>query len=265
MNFSIFSTTDGCLMICNSFKFFFPYLFILLLLTPLLNAETLFLRDNLRKANEGDYLVICFNKTDTLMHIYDKKDPILTVEEITIPESLRNKSRLNWRNWIQAGAPGHTSWVMYEINTSTGEMLRYYSFSKQGWFEISDSDNFLSKLLNLKLIPIPEKQRKRIGPKPSGPDFRSVWQPLMIIDGNTIKNVPFDAWRTMWPKDCSELSGKTIEIYLPQNSEKYPSYFPYWLQVDNAIGKTKIRIIDSGLNLKSPKPSLDRIIQNKIK
>ena len=41
-----------------------------------------------------------------------------------------------------------------------------------------------------------------------------------------------------------------------QKNQNYPSYFPYWLQVNGVAGKAKIRIIDSGSNLKSPKPPL---------
>ena len=242
--------------------FLFILVFTTSFLSSLKSAETLFLRDNLQQAQSGDYLVISFNKTDTLLHIRGRKDNILTIEEIAIPESVRRKNGLSWKAWVQEGAQGNSSWVMYDINTSTGEMLRYYSFTKKGWFEIPDSDNFLSKLLNLQLTFIPEKERKRIGSKPSGYDFRSVWQPPMISEGNIIKGVVFNAWRTTWPKDGSELSDKTIEVYLPQNHQKYASYFPYWLQISGSVGKIKIRIIDSGSNLKSPQPSLDAIISN---
>jgi hypothetical protein len=149
---------------------------------------------------------------------------------------------------------------MYEIDLKTGQMLRYYSFTKKGWFEIADADNFLSKLLNLKLVKTPEQARKKVGPKPvSGPDWRPIWQPQMIVDGKRIKGVSFDAWRTRWPRDGGDLSGKTIEVYLPQDSQRYPSYFPYWLQISGMVGKAKLRIIDSGSQLKSPAPSLSSL------
>jgi hypothetical protein len=221
--------------------------------------DTLFLRDNLQKTQPGDYLVLSSNKTDTLMHIYDKRGQLLTIEEITIPES-KHPSAFNWKEWIAQGAPNNTSWVMYEIDTVNGEMTRYYSFTKGGWFEISDSDNFLSKLLNLRFTKIPEKSRKRVGPKPiSGPDWRPMWQPSMIVEGQKVQGLRFDAWRTKWPKDASDLSGRTIEIYLPQDNQHYATYFPYWLQINGAIGKAKVRIIDSGNQLRSPKPPLSAL------
>ncbi len=221
-----------------------------------LQAEELFLRNNLQRAQPGDYLVISANKTQTLMHIYDKQHQVLTIEEIAVPESKRN-SNVTWKEWVRQGAPGNTSWVMYDIDLRNGHMVRYYSFTKKNWFEIPDNDNFLSKLLNLKFTKISDKARKRVGPKPrSGPELRPLWQPRMIVEGKTIKGVTFDAWRTIWPRDGGDLSGKTIEVYLPRDNQRYPAYFPYWLQINGVIGKAKIRMIDSGSQLQSPKPSL---------
>lgn len=242
-----------------------PFAFTIFLLcwilsaSPHLQADGLVLRENLKRAQPGDYLVISSSKTDTLMHIYDKQGNILTIEEIAVPQG-RHSNKISWKEWVRQNAPGNTSWVMYEIDLQTGQMLRYYSFSKNGWFEIPEADNFLSKLLNLKLTQIPLEARKRVGPKPnSGPDWRPLWQPRMIAEGRPINNVQFDAWRTKWPRDGSELSGKIIEIYLPQDSQRYPSYFPYWLQINGVVGKAKIRMIDSGSNLQSPKPSLSAL------
>lgn len=224
-----------------------------------LQAEELFLRDNMQRAQPGDYIVISSNKTQTLMHIYAKQNQILTIEEIAVPESKRS-NELSWKDWIAQGAPHHTSWVMYDIDLQTGQMIRYYSFTKKNWFEIPDADNFLSKLLNLKFNKIPDSARKRVGPKPiSGPEWRPFWQPRMIVEGDPIQGVIFDAWRTKWSRDGSDLSGKTIEVYLPRDNQRYPAYFPYWLQINGVIGKAKIRIIDSGSNLQSIKPPLSSL------
>ncbi|MBA2369812.1 MAG: hypothetical protein H0V82_12460 [Candidatus Protochlamydia sp.] len=224
-----------------------------------LPAQRLYLKENLQRARRGDYLVIASNKTQTLMHIYDKQPNVITIEEIAVPEG-RAPKRMAWKDWIQQNAPGNTSWVMYEIDLQSGQMVRYFSFTKNGWYSIPDADNFLSKLLNLSLTKIPEDERKRAGPKSSsGPDLRPLWQPRMIVDGRPINKVQFDAWRTRWPRDSSELSGRVIEIYLPQESQVYPSYFPYWLQINGAIGRAKVRIIDSGRGLHSPKPPLTAI------
>lgn len=236
-----------CIILCSFFTYFFP-----------VQSEELLLRNNFRRAQPGDYIVISANKTQTLMHIYNKQNEILTIEEVAVP-SCKKRSTLPWKEWIQVGAPGHTSWVMYDLDLRSGRMLRYYSISKRNWYDIPDADNFLSKLLTLTFSKIPESARKRIGPKPnSGPDLRALWNPQMIVESHAIQGVAFNAWRTKWPRDNSDLSGKTIEVYLPQDSQTYPAYFPYWLQINGSVGKAKIRIIDSGSQLTSPQPPLSK-------
>jgi hypothetical protein len=222
---------------------------------PLLGNE-FFLRDNLQKALPGDYIVTSSCKTETLFHIYAKNDHTLTIEEISVPESKRPKG-ISWKQWVVNQAPGNTNWVMYEINLHTGQMGRYYSFTKKNWFEIPEADNFLGKLLSLKFMSIDSKLRKRMGPKaPAGPDQRPFWQPTMIVEGQKKQGVLFHAWQTRWPRDNSDLAGKIIEIYTPQDTNRYPSYFPYWLQINGVTGKAKIRIIDSGHQLESIRPPL---------
>ncbi len=211
-----------------------------------LNANELILRNNLQKGQPGDYIVIAANKTDTVLVIQDKKNSLLTIQEIAVPESKR-PSKIDWKQWIDQGGKGNISWVRYDIDLKTGKMSHYFSFTKNQWFEIPERDNFLSKLLNLKFSLIPEQARKRMGLRPrAGEEKRPLWQPQMIIDGQVIKGVPFDAWKTQWPNDGSELSGKVIEVYLPNDDQKYPAYFPYWLQISGVIGKANVRMIDSG-------------------
>lgn len=238
------------------FRFIYIFLSLFISFFSGLKAENLFLKDNLQRAQPGDYIVIFANKTITLMHVYDKKNQILVVEEVSAPGS-RLPKKVNWKTWIQNEAPENTSWVMYEIDLNTGKMLRYYSFTKKGWFEIAEADNFLSKLLNLRLSKIPEKERKKVGLKILAESEEArIWQPPLIVDGQTIRGVKFDAWRTRWPQDNSDLAGKMIELYLPQDNQAYPSYFPYWLQVYGTIGKARVRIVDSGTDLRSPKPAV---------
>lgn len=221
---------------------------------------TTYLRDNLKRAKKGDFIVTNQSKAYTLLHIYDKTANTLTVEEVTIPTQRIPKGKYTWRDWMTEGAPNHTSWVMYEINLNTGEMEEYYSFSNNGWYSVPQANNFLSTLLNLKLTPVPHKALKRIGPKPKAgiEDQRKIWQPMMVVDGQKIDGVAFQALRTHWPRDGSELSGRTIEVYVPEEDQLYPSYFPYWLQISGMLGQAKVRIVDSGGDLTSPKPPLPR-------
>lgn len=224
----------------------------------------IYLRDNLKKANAGDYLVTAQSKTYTLLHIYDKTDPLMTIEEISVPVTRINPDHFSWKAWVQQGSPGHTSWVIYRINLNTAIIQDYFSFTKNAWYEMPKAENFLSVLLNLKLERIPRSEMKKVGASPvSGfPDLRKPWQPKVIVEGQTVQGVNFAALRTTWPKDNSELSGKLIEVYVPEENERYPSYFPYWLQISGMVGKAKVRIIDSGSNLSSPKKFPDKVINN---
>ena len=225
------------------------------------------LRENIVKANPGDYIVTNQGKNYTILLIREKLPEGLIIEEITVPSSrFPGNTYTKWKSWIEEGAPGHTGWFMYQLNTQTGAMNHAFSFPKNGWFEIAAADNFLSGLLNLNFQYIPPQSRKRVGPRHANgtivPEERRIWNPQMVVDGQIIPNVHFSAWQTYWPKDGSDLAGKLIEIYIPEENDRYPSYFPYWLQISGMIGKAKIRIVDSGTGLKSPKPNV--FLQNSV-
>lgn len=228
----------------------------LLFFTGLQAAEDNFLlRTNLQRAQAGDYIVTAQNKNFTLLLVHSRNGDYLNVEELTIPSARLPKSGkdFSWRQWVEEGAYGNTCHIIYPIYLPTGSIQQAFSFTKNDWISIPQSQNFLSTLLSLQFSPISINDRKKIGPTPTSgsPDHRSVWQPPLIVDGKTISGAPFNGWRTRWPNDGSDLAGKNIEIYLPSDSIKYPAYFPYWLQISGLLGKAKVRIVDSGSNLKS--------------
>jgi hypothetical protein len=138
---------------------------------------------------------------------------------------------------------------MYTIDVPSGKMMKYYNYYYQTWHDMSEANVFLSKLLNLQLTKVPANQRKKVGASRGG----RLWQPPLVVEGKQIPNVPFDAYTTHWPKDGSQLSDRKVQIYLPEESSKYPSYFPYWLEVSGGVGKAQVRIVDSGRQLISPK------------
>lgn len=231
------------------------YLLLFLFLTfPLLGD--IYLRDNLKQAEPGDFIVTAQGKMFTLLHIHEKNGDDLIIEEVSVPENRMPSRQYTWRSWVEQSAPYHTSWVMYRVNLATGRMTQHYNFAKNEWRDMSNCENFLSTLLNLRMSKIPTNQRRRVG------NSRRNWSPKMVVDGRTIPGVPFDAWRTHWPDDGSDLAGKTIEVFVPEENTKYPSYFPYWLQIKGFIGKAKVRIIDSGTNLKSPKQNVFLNVEN---
>lgn len=181
------------------------------------------------------------------------------MEEITVPAYRIKKEGFSWKEWVGRGGEHHTSWTMYEIDLSKGKIREHYSFSKKGWLDVQLSDNILSVLLSLPFHLVEEKDRRKLGPPPNpgSLDRRSIWHPPLVIDGAFIREVPFDAWRAIWPKDGSELAGKRIEMYLP-SEDRYPSYYPYWLQISGSFASAKIRVIDSGSQISSPRPPLPR-------
>lgn len=218
-------------------------LFLLLCLPLFLFSAESFLLQNLQKAKGGDYVVIAQGKNYTLFHILNANPDLLTIQEITIPATMAAQQVTSWPAWVQKRAPCNTSWVQYQIDLNRGELKNYYSFTKQGWFTVPETENFFETLLKLDLTPIPAAQRKKVG------SSRALWEPKMVINGQIHPEVHFNAYSTTWPKDGGFLSGKVIEIYLPEDSTNYPAYFPYWLQTQGIIGQAKVRIVDSGRGL----------------
>lgn len=235
----------------------FRKLLFLLLFIPLLLCaqEVMVLRDNLAKAQPGDYIVTMQGKNFTLLLIQAKTYNSLTIQEITTTASkIKEGQQYSWKKWIETGAQGSSSWVQYTIDLNTGQLQNFKSLQKTGWTDLPQRENFLTTLLNLKLKKIPIQNRKKYGLDiiTGTDDPTRVWQPKMVVEGQYVEGVLFDAWKTQWPKDNTEMSGRTVEIYLPSDEGKYPAYFPYWLQISGTIGKAKVRIIDSGTNLRSP-------------
>jgi hypothetical protein len=223
-------------------------------------SNILYLKDNLKRAHTGDYIVTVQNKNYTLLHVYSRSDRQLTLEEITVPINKITPST-SWKHWIMQHAPGNTSWFMYSINLDSGKMTEFYSVSKHRWFDTQEVNSFLNTLLNIPFTLIDLEDRKKVGfpTLPGMTDNRPFWQPKLVFEGHEIPGIWFDAWKTNWPEDGSDLADKTIEIYIPQNNTKYPAYFPYWLQISGFIGKAKIRIVDSGSGMQSPIPPLETL------
>lgn len=238
-------------------KFLYGLIF-LIFAFALPSEASLLLRENFGRAQKGDFIVVAQGKNYSLLHIYDKNPTDLTIEEISIPASKVPKTNFSWNAWVQSGATGCSSHVIYRIDPATGLMKNFYTLRQGQWYEMAPQSSFLPTLLNLPFSYIPPAQRRRIGINFTAEGGRTLWQPKMVVNGKTLEGVQFNAWKAIWPKDGSDLSGKTIEVYLPEENTSYPAYFPYWLQISGLVGNAKIRIIDSGSQLTSTLPYLPR-------
>lgn len=216
--------------------------------------ETTTLKTQFATAQAGDYVVAEQNKTYTLMHIHSRMGDSLIVEEISVPH-YQLKFPMDWRKWVAAQAPGNTSWVLYQIDLKAGTVVKAYSFTTRGWSKEVGIQQYLPTLLQLTLTSISDSERKRVGvaPLPGDIERRPMWSPPAYYLGEKKAEVVFTAWRAVWPKDQSELSGRTIDLYLAGAESGLPSYFPYWVEVRGVANQAKLRVKDTGRGMVSPK------------
>ncbi len=227
--------------------------------TLLSGAEFRF-KERLEKAKNGDFFVTQANKMITVAAFRSISPSTLLLEEISVPEQNLKPlpdSPSAWADWIKAKAPGHTSWSMLEIDLQNGDVLECYSFSRSAWIHLTQQESLLSTLMQLPMKNVDSDNRRRIGqpPLPGEADRRKLWNPPLTSGGKKIENAQFDVYEAEWPKDGSELSGKTITLYF-DSEKRYP--LPFWIQVDTAHATAALRTIDSGKNLPAPFRSLPR-------
>lgn len=237
---------------------YFLLLFCLCFLSPLSlrSAEApLLLKEKIRDAGAGDYIVTEVSKNYSVLLIRSVSKETILIEEITAPASQFKALPTSWKEWVHSGAPGHTSWVLYDISLKKNTLIQTYSFTRKGWLYPESSECFLASLISLPLKRIPEAQRKRIGPPPpSGEqDQRKIWTPELHFEGQRAPQLRLDAWKTRWPVDDSLLSGCEIELYFA----KAPLSFalPFWIEIKSTHYNFKIRTIDAGKGLVSPQKS----------
>ena len=220
------------------------------LLLPL-QLLALDLKEEVKKAEKGDFIVYAYKQSVVLCLIRENTPPMLVVEEISAP---LDQTQTNWQEWISKQAPGHTSWTISRINITDGNIASIFSVDARSFLNSNPAFQFLPTLISLQLHRIEPYDRKYIGAAPLAgeQDLRSLWLPKIIFQGKQIFPL-INAYRVRWPKDESELSGKPIDIYLvaSDTSGGALTYLPYWIEV-LSVAKAKISALDSGKNLSSP-------------
>lgn len=220
----------------------FRLVFCFLLLTSALFGS-LQLKERLKTAIPGSYLVTLQGKNIVVLIMAENDQTTLRIDEITLPASAAKG--LVWKDWLESGAPGNSSWISSSIDLESGSFIESFSYTFSGWIDRTKSNPFFTKLLNLSFEPLPDKKRKRIG---SG---QPAWVPPTLFEGTLYRDVNHSVWVAKWPRDQSELSKKRLEVYLPEE-EPLLGFFPTWVEVEGGIGKARLRVIDSGKDLRSP-------------
>ncbi len=205
-------------------------------------------------AEAGDFIVTAQEGNYSLLFIRSITSDTLLLEEISVPHKQIDLKKIDWKKWAAEKAPGHTSWTLYEIDRASGKLIECFSYSKNGWLYLDQSEQFLTRLLTLPLSPVAPAERKKIGPEPGQgeADRRAPWNPPLIVEGKKSSKPAFDVVKTKWPDDGSRLSLCGIELYFAKDRPDFP--FPYWLEVHSPHYAFKMRTIDSGHTLVSAMP-----------
>jgi hypothetical protein len=230
------------------------FLALLIALSPL--AADTSLKEKIRKAQAGDFIIVEQNKNYSLLLIKTLSTTSVIFEEITVPQAQISALPFNWQQWLSKKAPGHTSWVLYEIDLDTNALKECYSYSKKGWLHLDEDEYFFSKLLYLNLQTISTDKRKRIGPAPAAgeSDRRALWIPALVVEGKKVDKPHVEVLKGLWQKDTSKLSQAEIECYFNADKPLFP--FPHWMEIKAEHYTLKLRVVDSGSALISPVPSM---------
>ena len=227
-------------------------LFFCLLSTPLCFCMSL--KERLLNSSPGTFIVTEQNKTYTLLHIHSLDQNEILFEEISVPVSLTPGK--NWKTWVNKGAPGHTSWLLYSIDLLENQAVECYSFTQESHLPIEGSASFLTTLLDLNLTPLTDKERFMRGATAKAGEVNyKPWNPPIIQNGKRVEGASCDVCKTTWPKDDSPFSGKRLFLYFDEQDKSFP--FPYWIEMSEKGFKFKIRVIDSGKGL-TPRRTLSR-------
>lgn len=208
------------------------------------------LKEKVPHAKMGDFIVTESNKNHSLLFIRSVQPNRLQLEEVTVPTSHIKNFKNAWQGWLQKGAPGHTSWVVYTLDLEKNNLVSCYSFDRRGWLALEQS--FLTHLLSLSLTRVQTTERKKIGPPPldGEPDHRSSWTPPVVIEGKKLEKPTVDVLKAVWPEDGSQLSQCTVELYFDARRPLF--LFPCWIEIKSPHYTHHFKVADSGEGMTSP-------------
>ncbi len=232
--------------------------FFLFIFSELKSLEPIsYLGTQLQKAQEGDYIVTLQSGNYSLLYVQACENSQLLLQEINVPDLRINPKTINWQKWIQEDAPGHTSWLLFEIDLQEGRLLESYDTGRGEWMHLQGENHLLVKLLHLSMKPLQERERRRIGPPPPDgeTDHRAVWTPPQVFE-NTSGKSPTVVWRADWPSDQSPLSGCRLDLYYDTKHSDFP--FPISIDIQSSHYKAHVRVVKAGKQLKAPSLRIPR-------
>jgi len=213
------------------------------------------LKEKFQKAEAGTYVVTEQNEITSLLHLHTINENNLLFEEISIPSHLVHHT--DWKEWAAKGSPGHTAWILYEVDISKNRITECYSLSRKAWIPTDEMESFFIPLLTLDLTYLSEEERIQSGPTPlPGQVSCRPWGPPQTISGKKVKNPEYDVYTAIWPHDHTDFSGKHIVLYFDKTQENFP--FPFWMQAREGALKFRMRAIDSGTGMFSPITDIPR-------
>lgn len=207
------------------------------------------LRERFTGARAGDYIITKQDHTLSVLVVRGHSGDVLTLEEISAPETHAKTLLGDVAQWIAEGAPGNTSWTSFEMDLQAGKLLSCFSHNRGEWLHLEGSESLLSKLFSLHFSKVADRERKKIGPppQPGETDERRIWNPPLIIAGKKRKNPKFHVLQARWGKEESLLSTSLIQLYFDAENPTFP--FPYWMEIQTPHYNFKVSTLDSGRSL----------------
>ncbi len=227
------------------------------LISPLATAvsltanESSYFSSRLDNAKPGDFIVTKQPGCYCLLLIRSHDQKKIVLEEIDIPDYAVDLKTIDWKTWVTAHAPGHSSWIILEIDLEKRSLIDAYSIKKRAFLQLSEEEQFLLKLLTLPTEYLDSNERRKIGPPPLADeqDHRPIWHPKIRFEGKERKN-PTSVYRAVWPHDKSLLSGSKIDFFF---DELMPDFsFPVWIEIYGGHYKSRLAVIEAGHALFSP-------------
>ncbi len=173
-----------------------------LIFSPLFAFQSI--QDAFAAAEKGQFAVYQRGKILSLLHVKEIKETSFILEEITCPAFIA-KGMFDWKNWVQKGAKGSTSWAVFEIDRTTGEVIEAFSYTKNLFLSTTAANGFLSTLFQAPLKALSQEERRKVGPPPLEGDIdrRPLWNPPMILDYEAKPSPSYFVASSVWPDDGS--------------------------------------------------------------